>query len=437
MRPHYLPDARFACAVALTWMIAMTAQPTEAMAMPDIVFDSGQGGILPSVGADLRRMPGSSEKAIATHPDLDALVLVGMAGGGLTVSAPFPGGFQPRFSAVADLDGNGRLDIVTTSPVTGRAYVIRQNADSSFTVGSALPIGINPFAPALVDLTGNGLPEIVAPIRGNSEVAILPNLGNGLFAAGTRVPTAASPEHVALADFDGDGVLDLAVVCAGANLIQVFFGVQGEGGITFPGQPVQLPTGSGPSGLIAIDLDGDGRPDLATASTGSSSVTIHYARPQRTFEAGSYLFAGTAPQSLVAADLNQSGYPDLIVANPGTQMLTILRNQGNDSFVRTTRPMPFRPARVALLDLNGDGLPDLIASSQTSHHVRALLNQTPVAICPGDVTGDRRVNLVDLNKVLTNFGSETSAGDANGDGVVNLADLNLVLTNFGSVCGET
>lgn len=54
--------------------------------------------------------------------------------------------------------------------------------------------------------------------------------------------------------------------------------------------------------------------------------------------------------------------------------------------------------------------------------------------CVGDVNGDNRVDLDDLNLVLTHFGQPTLAGDANGDGVVDLDDLNLVLTHFGSVC---
>ncbi|MFG0292326.1 MAG: S8 family serine peptidase [Phycisphaerales bacterium JB050] len=56
------------------------------------------------------------------------------------------------------------------------------------------------------------------------------------------------------------------------------------------------------------------------------------------------------------------------------------------------------------------------------------------APCDGDVNGDNFVDLGDLNMVLANFGSATSAGDANGDGNVDLADLNMVLANFGASC---
>lgn len=54
--------------------------------------------------------------------------------------------------------------------------------------------------------------------------------------------------------------------------------------------------------------------------------------------------------------------------------------------------------------------------------------------CVGDVTGDRSVDLADLNLVLANFGQATSDGDADGSGEVDLADLNIILANFGGTC---
>lgn len=54
--------------------------------------------------------------------------------------------------------------------------------------------------------------------------------------------------------------------------------------------------------------------------------------------------------------------------------------------------------------------------------------------CAGDLTGDARIDLADLNLVLGNFGQATTHGDATGDGVVDLADLNTVLASFGLNC---
>lgn len=58
--------------------------------------------------------------------------------------------------------------------------------------------------------------------------------------------------------------------------------------------------------------------------------------------------------------------------------------------------------------------------------------------CPGDATGDGKVDLDDLNTVLTNFASPVStgeSGDVDCNGIVNLDDLNEVLANFGCFSG--
>ncbi len=64
----------------------------------------------------------------------------------------------------------------------------------------------------------------------------------------------------------------------------------------------------------------------------------------------------------------------------------------------------------------------------------ATLGCTPEQ-CPGDVTGDNRTDLVDLNLVLANFGAANEKGDLTGDGNVDIDDLNLLLNYFGADCG--
>ena len=59
--------------------------------------------------------------------------------------------------------------------------------------------------------------------------------------------------------------------------------------------------------------------------------------------------------------------------------------------------------------------------------------------CPGDVNGDRIVDLSDLATLLANFGTLSGAtledGDLDGDGDVELPDLTLLLASFGTSCG--
>lgn len=62
----------------------------------------------------------------------------------------------------------------------------------------------------------------------------------------------------------------------------------------------------------------------------------------------------------------------------------------------------------------------------------ALLASAGSPQLAGDVTGDGRIDLSDLNLVLNHFGRESSTADTNGDGIVDLHDLNTVLADFGN-----
>ncbi len=57
--------------------------------------------------------------------------------------------------------------------------------------------------------------------------------------------------------------------------------------------------------------------------------------------------------------------------------------------------------------------------------------------CLGDANGDGRIDLTDLNIILSNFGASGApglTGDVNADGIVDFNDLNLTLVRFGSTC---
>ncbi|MBI5863516.1 MAG: CHRD domain-containing protein [Planctomycetes bacterium] len=91
-------------------------------------------------------------------------------------------------------------------------------------------------------------------------------------------------------------------------------------------------------------------------------------------------------------------------------------------------------------------VPDLLAGrtyvvvrtmTYPSGEIRGQLIDTPM-VCPGDLNGDGLVDLVDLTRLLSNFGRTGAAtpsdGDLDGDTDVDLADLTNLLSNFGSIC---
>jgi hypothetical protein len=97
--------------------------------------------------------------------------------------------------------------------------------------------------------------------------------------------------------------------------------------------PLDYPTGRFPSAVAIGDLNGDGQPDLVTASSGAETVSVLANRGDGSFEAKLEYRTGSFPRAVAIADLNGDGKPDLAVANAGVNAVS-----SNTVSVLTNRP---------------------------------------------------------------------------------------------------
>jgi uncharacterized protein (TIGR03437 family) len=238
------------------------------------------------------------------------------------------------------------------------------------------------------------------------------------------------------------------------------------------------PTGITPSGVTAADLNGDGKPDLAIANTGSNSLTILLNNAAGgftplapyVFAQANFAFATTAPRAIIAADLNGDHKTDLVVTSPLSQSpdtgLAVLLGNGDGTF-QPPLPVSGCPQVTAaqVADLNGDGIPDLALTCLTSGSLiptgaylltlpangdgtfgtgaELSLGFTPWAVLTvGDFNNDGKPDLAvatggglavllndgkaNFTALATsnepwNFAPGIAAGDFNGDGILDLA----------------
>src|SRR2546426_882812 len=113
-------------------------------------------------------------------------------------------------------------------------------------------------------------------------------------------------------------------------------------------------------GLIGLRLLAIGLPILL-------STAVSFAQTVSFFPATNYPLGpvGLNPTSVAIGDLNGDGKPDLATTNNGGNTVSVLMGAGNGTFgAATSFPVESSPFSVAIGDLNGDGKPDLVVANQ-------------------------------------------------------------------------
>ena len=370
-------------------------------------------------------------------------------------------------ASIADLNGDGKPDLVLTAPYTAPVNVFLGKGDGSFQT-QALPLTIpadclNPFSAAVGDLNGDGKPDLVfSPCQNTQGTVAGVALGNGdgtfqtpaFYPALWPATSSGAAAMVAIGDVNGDGIAD--IVTAGGTIL---FG-NGKGGVAsrvdyspnFAGVSFGdfLPTGAGPvllgASVMLGDFDGDGETDILFGMGNVSylSGSTSYRMFAILFGSGGGVFAG-APVSglplpisnftyggplpppsnaLVSADFNGDSIPDLASVTfaqtsdtGGNVQLTMLRGRGNGLFSSGTT-QTFVHAGAFLLraattaDFNHDGQPDLavlLGDYPTGGEIQIYLGK-----------GDGTFGSPSVIPVSTDNPLSVAAVDINGDGVPDL-----------------
>lgn len=124
--------------------------------------------------------------------------------------------------------------------------------------------------------------------------------------------------------------------------------------------PIRYSMGSGISNVIAADLNGDGRLDLATANYSGSTVSVSYSLGGRAFAPATDLYVGDNPYGLATADLDRDGRPDIVFTTDSNNSVGWLLNQGSGAFgALHYREVGVKPRNIAVGDFNQDGLVDV------------------------------------------------------------------------------
>jgi len=353
-----------------------------------------------------------------------SLVSVAAAQGYMYGQASLGTGNKPGGFAIADFNGDGRLDLAVTNESDNTVSILLSKANGSYSAKVDYKVGNNPMQAAAGDFNGDGIMDIAVVDAGDNTVSILLGVGDGTFKPQVTYPTGAFPVAVATADFNGDKHLDLAVVNQTDGTISILFG-NGDGTFVLQTENPALTVGPTSSSIFAGDMNGDGKPDLVVLSgvlTNNGNVSVLVNNGNGTFHPALAVVSGDLG-GMAVGDINHDGILDIVATDYSSDQIYILLGNGTGGFrttsVSTTGSLGAPPQTVALGDFNHDGSLDI-----------AVYQYYSVAIYTGN--GDGTFNGPVLGGIpsMVSVAPMLASADFNNDG---LSDLPVLLRDDNAI----
>jgi Bacterial Ig-like domain/FG-GAP-like repeat len=221
---------------------------------------------------------------------------------------------------VADLDGDGRLDLVGVTDESPAIHLWRQNAAGQLVLSNTL--GTEAWYSRDVeigDLNNDGRPDLVVALEGidGRHIALFMQQSGGGFAAPVFLDTRSvwGARALALGDLNGDGRLDIVATGGGNSPTTFALFYQGSGGGY--GEPTPVQTYDGPFVARVADVNGDGRDDLVVLHVGHYAVGVYLQRPGgglRTEERFLSAYGTLSVHQLLVIDVDRDGLQDILIA---------------------------------------------------------------------------------------------------------------------------
>lgn len=343
-------------------------------------------------------------------------------------------GFYPINAGAADLDGDGKPEVIAaTTGYNTYSTAIFLNTSSGGKISFAQPVTLNTFVggldynwpiPDIQDVDGDGKPDLI--VSSVSSTLVFKNTstpGHLSFVQAATIPQGVGGNNGVITDLDGDGLND--IVYAGVSNSQAAICVVRNTGTTGTvewGAKQAFFGGSNlPESVAAGDLDGDGKKDAVMLDDGGTFVVF-----RNTSVPGNINFVHTADVAvpglvlngkvIVIADMDGNGSPDVVVGNDVN--ICIYPNISTRGSIQFGPPvvtaLPVTGQGASLANFAGGSLPDVLTGflGYNSQNIyRNLSSKSGIRVDNGF-------------SVPANYTYVTAPADFDGDGKTDILDCN-------------
>jgi len=354
----------------------------------------------------------------------------------------------PQDIAAADFNRDGILDLVVADAKASdsRARIYLGDGTGRFTTGSSQPVGRLPWSITANDFDGDGDADVATANNLDNSISVLLGDGNGNLLAsqtinGGPIVSGANtrPRYITNLDCNLDGRVDLAWTISYGPTTGGKLGILINNGSLNPFlgvAPTFYTIGTNPYGLVATDLNGDGKADLIAANSPTAggadvngSISVLLSNGDSTFQSAQSTGVGIKPRYLSSGDYNRDGKQDLaLTLSEDENKVQILLGNGSGGFSSPTSyalGSDSGPRDIISQDFNADGILDLAVSTYYTGSISVLLGN-------GNGTfGTRKVFTAGDGPLLM------ASGDFNRDGQPDLAVANNNSSNFSILLNRT
>jgi len=270
--------------------------------------------------------------------------------------------------ASIDIDADGDVDLLVANSLgtlgQGSILLLRNTGGGDLIADDEFGVGLHPTVLRSADLDGDGRLDLVALNSESNDFSVLLSDGNGGFLPELRTATVAAPRSFEFAELDGNDRLDVILISAAGTISALLN--QGPGDL----RPADLDGLPNAETIGVADVNGDGRADLLAASDGigSDTLAVLLNRGPAGFELAETIPIDRVPAFLAGADLDSDGRTDIVTAG---ERLGVFLNQGGGAFSPGAERLDFGPGLnnsassefTEAVDLDLDGYPEIVTTA--------------------------------------------------------------------------